>query len=161
MKYIRTLYTKMRLSDKFQNNLGNLPGFRFYFKAAIFIVVAFSFIQRTMEVEISSDIPDDIPELLLPDGFEATVVADSVGLARQLVVNENGDIYVKLKQNTEEGSILALRDTDNDGKVDIIRAFGEQLEGNSQTGIEIHNGCLLYTSPSPRDRQKSRMPSSA
>ena len=24
-----------------------------------------------------------------------------------------------------------------------------------------HNGCLLYTSPSPRDRQKSRMPSSA
>ena len=25
----------------------------------------------------------------------------------------------------------------------------------------VHNGCLLYTSPSPRDRQKSRMPSSA
>ena len=24
-----------------------------------------------------------------------------------------------------------------------------------------HRGCLLYTSPSPRDRQKSRMPSSA
>ena len=24
-----------------------------------------------------------------------------------------------------------------------------------------HDGCLLYTSPSPRDRQKSRMPSSA
>ena len=27
--------------------------------------------------------------------------------------------------------------------------------------IEIGMGCLLYTSPSPRDRQKSRMPSSA
>ena len=27
--------------------------------------------------------------------------------------------------------------------------------------IEKRNGCLLYTSPSPRDRQKSRMPSSA
>ena len=26
---------------------------------------------------------------------------------------------------------------------------------------EINNSCLLYTSPSPRDRQKSRMPSSA
>ena len=25
----------------------------------------------------------------------------------------------------------------------------------------IAHGCLLYTSPSPRDRQKSRMPSSA
>ena len=27
--------------------------------------------------------------------------------------------------------------------------------------IPKDNGCLLYTSPSPRDRQKSRMPSSA
>ena len=27
--------------------------------------------------------------------------------------------------------------------------------------IEWPEGCLLYTSPSPRDRQKSRMPSSA
>ena len=27
--------------------------------------------------------------------------------------------------------------------------------------VESYNGCLLYTSPSPRDRQKSRMPSSA
>ena len=26
---------------------------------------------------------------------------------------------------------------------------------------ESCTGCLLYTSPSPRDRQKSRMPSSA
>ena len=25
----------------------------------------------------------------------------------------------------------------------------------------LYSGCLLYTSPSPRDRQKSRMPSSA
>ena len=26
---------------------------------------------------------------------------------------------------------------------------------------DLYGGCLLYTSPSPRDRQKSRMPSSA
>ena len=31
-----------------------------------------------------------------------------------------------------------------------------ELEGLVDSGI-----CLLYTSPSPRDRQKSRMPSSA
>ncbi|CZS11792.1 hypothetical protein CDFC105_93906 [Clostridioides difficile] len=29
------------------------------------------------------------------------------------------------------------------------------------TGIGVLINCLLYTSPSPRDRQKSRMPSSA
>ena len=31
----------------------------------------------------------------------------------------------------------------------------------NKSEIERDNTCLLYTSPSPRDRQKSRMPSSA
>ena len=30
-----------------------------------------------------------------------------------------------------------------------------------QGGLDLQSSCLLYTSPSPRDRQKSRMPSSA
>ena len=32
---------------------------------------------------------------------------------------------------------------------------------NLEEVVEQLEGCLLYTSPSPRDRQKSRMPSSA
>ena len=36
------------------------------------------------------------------------------------------------------------------------------LAGFSQGGvIALHTACLLYTSPSPRDRTRSRMPSSA
>ena len=36
------------------------------------------------------------------------------------------------------------------------------LQGSRTVGAnEKHKSCLLYTSPSPRDRQKSRMPSSA
>ena len=31
----------------------------------------------------------------------------------------------------------------------------------SKDELADYEGCLLYTSPSPRDRQKSRMPSSA
>ena len=30
-----------------------------------------------------------------------------------------------------------------------------------QESLVVYMACLLYTSPSPRDRQKSRMPSSA
>ena len=37
----------------------------------------------------------------------------------------------------------------------------EQGKPLSEARGEILYGCLLYTSPSPRDRQKSRMPSSA
>ena len=43
---------------------------------------------------------------------------------------------------------------DEDGQVEIqAYSFIENEDGTE--------GCLLYTSPSPRDRQKSRMPSSA
>ena len=39
--------------------------------------------------------------------------------------------------------------------------YGGDLEGRSRLLIEIIDGCLLYTSPSPRDKSSSRMPSSA
>ena len=41
--------------------------------------------------------------------------------------------------------------------VDLITATG----ADRIITMDLHSTCLLYTSPSPRDRQKSRMPSSA
>ena len=32
---------------------------------------------------------------------------------------------------------------------------------SADSGLPTYRGCLLYTSPSPRDRTRSRMPSSA
>ena len=38
----------------------------------------------------------------------------------------------------------------------------EHLKNNFNVSMSIdYRGCLLYTSPSPRDRTRSRMPSSA
>ena len=37
----------------------------------------------------------------------------------------------------------------------------QQPVNSLESDIIQYMGCLLYTSPSPRDRQKSRMPSSA
>ena len=53
--------------------------------------------------------------------------------------------------------------------VDVDAVFGNQLYierswifiGFDPAGDVEPVACLLYTSPSPRDRQKSRMPSSA
>ena len=42
----------------------------------------------------------------------------------------------------------------------VISCCNEVIDNNSDQNI-CSIGCLLYTSPSPRDRQKSRMPSSA
>ena len=36
-----------------------------------------------------------------------------------------------------------------------------QVAEEKPSKLDLFNHCLLYTSPSPRDRQKSRMPSSA
>ena len=49
-------------------------------------------------------------------------------------------------------------------KANATVGFGSQ-EGDISANLDsipvVFNDCLLYTSPSPRDRQKSRMPSSA
>ena len=39
--------------------------------------------------------------------------------------------------------------------------FIAQDTGMDNIGPYTFNGCLLYTSPSPRDKRQSRMPSSA
>ena len=47
--------------------------------------------------------------------------------------------------------------------VDYLASTGTQPVWNSKGEViaSLFYTCLLYTSPSPRDRQKSRMPSSA
>ena len=50
------------------------------------------------------------------------------------------------------------------GEVHDGNATMDWMEQEQERGITITSAattCLLYTSPSPRDRQKSRMPSSA
>jgi len=65
--------------------------------------------------------------LIIPDGFQATVFADSLGPSRHLAVNNNGDVYVKL--STDKGTLgnVALRDINQDGIADSIQRFGITL----------------------------------
>lgn len=95
--------------------------------------------------------------LYLPDGFEALAVVDSLkGFARHLAVNSNGDIYVKtrLHTRTEGYGNVALRDTDNDGKADIITHFSKYESSPFGTAMKIHNGYLYFSSNLMVYRQK-------
>lgn len=78
--------------------------------------------------------------LKLPEGFSALVFADSLGNARHLYVNSNGDVYVSLSRVKNGGGIVCLRDADNNGKADVIKYHGI-FDG---TGIEIHDGYLYF-----------------
>jgi glucose/arabinose dehydrogenase len=77
--------------------------------------------------------------LKLPDGFCATLVADDLGRARHVTIAPNGDAFVSVgNSRLVRGGIVALRDTDGDGKFDK----GEQFGDNGGTGIALRNGYL-------------------
>ncbi|MCC6289700.1 MAG: PQQ-dependent sugar dehydrogenase [Chitinophagaceae bacterium] len=94
--------------------------------------------------------------LFLPKGFEAVVVVDSLtGAVRHLAVNDNGDIYVKLRFPQPEGGNAALRDEDNDGKADVVKLFDDYIDKSSYgTAMRIHNGYLYFSSVTRVFRQK-------
>ena len=49
----------------------------------------------------------------------------------------------------------------NKATLEAARSEAQERGESVAKQRELNNDCLLYTSPSPRDRQKSRMPSSA
>ena len=83
--------------------------------------------------------------------FLETARMQIVPLSHDLTVisRELNDVLQSIHRQADkvEQSITTLRDG-----VGRLREFEEGI---------LHKICLLYTSPSPRDRQKSRMPSSA
>jgi len=122
-------------------------------KVSVIILTGISLIQCTGYVTPSGD-PDN-GGLYLPNDFEALVVADSLGRARHLAVNINGDIYVKLRIPSEEGENVALRDTNNDGHADVIERFGNYGGGGSYgTAMRIQHGYLYFSTAGEVYRHK-------
>jgi glucose/arabinose dehydrogenase/mono/diheme cytochrome c family protein len=96
--------------------------------------------------------PGDNGGISLPPGFCATVFADNVGHARQMVVAPNGVVYVNTWSGRYYGNdtppaggfLIALQDTKGDGHADVVKRFGQSFaEGNhGGTGIGLYNGAL-------------------
>ena len=94
--------------------------------------------------------------LFLPDGFDALAVIDSIGRARHLAVNKNGDIYVKLAYANQDSASVAIRDINKDGQADQVAYFGDYKaeNGYGPTSMRIYNGYLYMGSKSAVYRQK-------
>ncbi|MGE0815466.1 MAG: sorbosone dehydrogenase family protein [Vicinamibacterales bacterium] len=95
--------------------------------------------------------------LTLAPGFCAQVVADDLGAARNLVVADNGDLYVSIRtgprapgQPPQPGFLLGLRDADGDGKYEVREKFGT----NGATGLVLRNGYLYYATTRSVERFK-------
>ena len=124
----------------------------------------------------------NLEKLKLPDGFSISVYAE-VENPRQLALGDENTVYV----GSLRGKVWSLKSSADGAAASEVSAVAEGL--NTPTGVAYYGGdlyigeinriskisdivskpnvpqvtetCLLYTSPSPRDRQKSRMPSSA
>lgn len=85
--------------------------------------------------------PINDTNIVVPDGFSVELMAKDLGNLRHMTVSKNGEIYVNRSKLKDEKGIIHLKDTDNDGKIDMEQSFGN-LPG---TGILIKND-YLYTS---------------
>ena len=80
------------------------------------------------------------------------VVICGVNTARLplLTDKEKDELFDRIEQGD-----MAARETFIKGNLRLVLSVIQRFSNSNE------NPCLLYTSPSPRDRQKSRMPSSA
>jgi glucose/arabinose dehydrogenase/mono/diheme cytochrome c family protein len=96
--------------------------------------------------------PNDDSGLKLPAGFCATVFADDIGHARQMVVASSGVLYVNTWSGRYYGNdtphaggfLVALQDKSGAGNADVIERFGETVQsgGAGGTGVGIYNGSI-------------------
>ena len=110
-------------------------------------------VDLTADVTVDSDADEDTDdgtitlESTVDGGYGLTLDTDGGGaVALQGAVGAT----TALVSLTVDGGQIDLDTVATTGAIDI--------EG---TNIDLNGACLLYTSPSPRDRTRSRMPSSA
>lgn len=121
----------------------NIKLLRKYYRYLLFALPLIILVQCNIQRDknIQALVPDeDNGGIELPDGFNAIVVADNLGRGRHIDVNENGDVYMALRQLNNGKGIVAIRDSTGDGRSDIVEYFGDY----SGTGMEIKGGYLYF-----------------
>ena len=108
--------------------------------------------QKTATTKDRKSCDQDNAGLTLPSGFCASVFADNLGRARHLTVAPSGDVYVNTwsssyteLKNAPGGFLVALRDSNHDGKADMVQRFGpvhQDGKAGGGTGIAVHRDAL-------------------
>ena len=97
--------------------------------------------------------------------------AEIEDLKRKLAAKTNEKEKVKVKVHTTNEDDPTTDEDEDESAPRSVRSVSIKLPPFSETNPELWfskaesqfkvKGCLLYTSPSPRDKRQSRMPSSA
>src|ERR1700734_3742813 len=138
----------MRFSSSLKSLLPAVAGL-----GALFVCSSFVSDQPQAGAQTKSQAcASDDSGLKLPAGFCATIFADGIGHARQLVVASNGVVYVNTWSGRYYGNdkphaggfLVALQDTKGAGKADVNERFGETVQsgGAGGTGIGLYKSSV-------------------
>ena len=98
-----------------------------------------------------------------PDGGEYETLI--ITFQNEDIINYSCMHYCGSGHSSMGGSITILNNPNNNSTIETTTVSNTTTEttviSNTTTIIERETTCLLYTSPSPRDVEESRMPSSA
>ena len=121
-------------------------------------------INRMASLEVEQGMPN---EELEADNKEATISEhiNAFKAHRRQTNSKNADVTAHKDQQLSRRILSDLREIiprDDPDWMEFSPTFIKKwIDYYYYYGPSAHIPCLLYTSPSPRDRQKSRMPSSA
>ena len=106
------------------------------------------------------------PQIIINDADSGRSIVDEVVVSFDGIVNVGNGAFELVRRGTGGGAVGVTPVIDNSSgstvvTLDLSGSFTTAaglVDGNYQLTVR---GCLLYTSPSPRDQRGSRMPSSA
>ena len=100
----------------------------------------------------------DITGTAVTDGLTVAGASDFTGQLKEAVTVNNGKLSDNTNLDIENGNVFMFLTAESTTSTPNLRY-------NASTTLDskmaVGDCCLLYTSPSPRDRTRSRMPSSA
>ena len=89
-------------------------------------------------------------------------MANYLAMNRDELTAEKAALEAKYKEFQAKGLKLNMaRGKPGPHQMDLAMDLLKMNDYTTDAGTDARNYCLLYTSPSPRDRTRSRMPSSA
>ena len=111
---------------------------------------------QSMWRQVQGLTPEDLLNLPLPQenlpGRQAQVRLGAIMIQLNRVIQRYGENYPDYFELSREKENL---------EASIMESVKNRFEFAKRRLRELEEACLLYTSPSPRDRTRSRMPSSA
>ena len=99
--------------------------------------------------------------------FAALLMCGSISAKAEIVVASAGPMsgqYASFGAQLKAGAEMWVKDTNAAGGINgekVKLVIGDDACDPKQAVAVANKFCLLYTSPSPRDMRRSRMPSSA